>query len=451
MELHGIKRRDVIRLDTDDRTYFTAEGYLVDHPIVTRIGIFEYRARDGTIRKEFRPPEEVFAPESLESYVGKPVIITHDAGMVDTGNVADEEIGTILEAGYRDGDNVRAKIVIHDVDAMKDSGLKELSLGYSLDLDETPGEYNGEQYDAVQRNIRINHLALVSEARAGNSARLNVDGTNNSTISQEGETDMRKRKDADDVIEEKITPETGATEPENTEEDIQKEAAALAGDTEEAEEPKASPIDEIRAKVDARKDAEAPETLEAAEEIIAEQEAELAQLLDFIDAEAAVKDMDAACNKADDEEPAEEPKPEEAEDDEEAEESEPEAPAEDEPTLNEDSVDRKVTEIISILRVGDKLHMDGLEKLRNSLEMKKAIIRKVNPKMNFDGKSKMYINAAYDYAVANLDSIEKHADYQRRQMFGGAAVNHDAADKDAGLTRAQAARKRMIEREGGNK
>ena len=47
---------------------------------------------------------------------------------------------------------------------MKSAGLKELSLGYNLDLDETPGEWEGQPYDAVQRNIVINHLALVLEA-----------------------------------------------------------------------------------------------------------------------------------------------------------------------------------------------------------------------------------------------------------------------------------------------
>lgn len=176
MRITNLYRRDVIRLDTEDQTYFTKEGYLIDHPVVTRIGIFEYHNPDGSVRKEFRPPEEVFNPDSLASYAGKPVIVTHDAGYVTKDNVTDEEIGTILEPGYQDGDKVRAKIVIHDVDSMKESGLKELSLGYNLDIDNTPGEYQGEHYDAVQRNIRINHLALVAEARAGDSARLNIDG-----------------------------------------------------------------------------------------------------------------------------------------------------------------------------------------------------------------------------------------------------------------------------------
>ena len=168
----------VLRLDSIplDETYWTKEGYLIDHPVVTSTGIFEYTNPDGSIRRELRLPEEVFDPASLASYKGKPVILTHEAGVVDKKNVDREHIGTILSNGYQDGDNVRAEIVIHETDLMKRSGLRELSLGYSLDLDETPGVWNGQPYDAIQRNIRINHLALVDKARAGEKARLNIDG-----------------------------------------------------------------------------------------------------------------------------------------------------------------------------------------------------------------------------------------------------------------------------------
>ena len=44
-----------------------------------------------------------------------------------------------------------------------------MSLGYNLDLIEEPGEWNGEKYDAIQTNIRINHLAIVDKARAGSN------------------------------------------------------------------------------------------------------------------------------------------------------------------------------------------------------------------------------------------------------------------------------------------
>ena len=85
MNIKNLCRNDVIRLDVSDPTYTTDEGYLIDHPIVTRIGIFEYHdSRTGKVRKEFRPPEEVFYPVSLESYVGKPVIITHDDGFMSS-------------------------------------------------------------------------------------------------------------------------------------------------------------------------------------------------------------------------------------------------------------------------------------------------------------------------------------------------------------------------------
>lgn len=172
------KLRQVLRLDSIklDGTYFTDEGYLVDHPIVTSVGIFEYANPDGSIHRELRLPEDVFKKESLQSYKGKPIIITHDAGVVNKDNVEDETIGTILSEGYQDGNNVRVEIVIHDTDKLKECGLRELSLGYNLTLDETPGVWNGQLYDGIQKGIVINHLALVANARAGEAARLNIDG-----------------------------------------------------------------------------------------------------------------------------------------------------------------------------------------------------------------------------------------------------------------------------------
>ena len=176
-KLRRVRRLDSIRLDKNDSTYFTNEGYLVDHPILTSCGIFEYTNPDGSIRRELRLPKYVFDENSLKTYRGKPIIITHDAGVVDKNNVDKEQIGTILSDGYEDGEDVRAEIIIHDTDSMQKCGLKELSLGYNLDLVEEPGVWKGQPYDAIQTNIVINHLALVASARAGEQARLNIDGS----------------------------------------------------------------------------------------------------------------------------------------------------------------------------------------------------------------------------------------------------------------------------------
>ena len=169
-------RTDSTRLDS---TYFTSEGFIIDSPVVTRTGVFKYQNEDGSVRREGRLPEHVFCPKSLESYEGKDIILTHvtdKGGMVDSENFRQYSIGNIIKA-YRDGENVRCKIIIKDVDALRQNpDLRELSLAYTPDMVKEAGAYNGEDYDELQTNIRINNLAIVAEARAGSHARLNIDG-----------------------------------------------------------------------------------------------------------------------------------------------------------------------------------------------------------------------------------------------------------------------------------
>ena len=156
----------------------TDEGFLVDLPIVGRVGIQVYQNADGTVTREFRPPEEVFNADSLASFKGKPVTDGHPDTPVTAKNYKDLAAGSMLSEGKEDGDFVRAELIIQDdklIDKITNGGKRQLSLGYKVDLDNTPGEFNGEKYDAIQRNIRVNHVAVVGAARAGNMARLNLD------------------------------------------------------------------------------------------------------------------------------------------------------------------------------------------------------------------------------------------------------------------------------------
>lgn len=150
----------------------TGEGFIDDSPILTRSGIFLYRNADGSIRREYRPPEEVFKQSHLDSMKAQPIVEDHP-GMVTSENVKQHIVGTCLSAGRQDADGVRADIRIYDTTPIG-KGKKELSLGYTLDLIEQPGEINGARYDAIQTNMKVNHIALVAKGRAGN-ARLNMD------------------------------------------------------------------------------------------------------------------------------------------------------------------------------------------------------------------------------------------------------------------------------------
>lgn len=151
----------------------TNEGFIRDAPIIGRVGIMRYQNADGSDRYEYRPPEEAFNEDSLASLEGKPITVGHQ-GMVTASNAGSiQPIGSVLSAGRKDGDNIRADVMIYNLP----TSARELSCGYTLDIDETPGETpDGKHYDAVQRNIRYNHVAIVQKGRAG-IARLNMDGS----------------------------------------------------------------------------------------------------------------------------------------------------------------------------------------------------------------------------------------------------------------------------------
>lgn len=174
-----------------------SDGFLRDSPIVARTGIYLYQQPDGTVRREYRPPEEVFNEDSVASFIGKPIVVEHPKeGKVNSNTVRKLAIGTILSPGYRKTANdIACDIVIHDPKAIGDR--RALSLGYRVDLDETAGVTpDGEAYDAVQRNIRINHLAVVQKARAGINARLNLDGDEIFEYEESGERLMKIRIDS---------------------------------------------------------------------------------------------------------------------------------------------------------------------------------------------------------------------------------------------------------------
>ncbi len=410
-------------------TYFTPEGYLIDNPILTRVGIFEYHNPDGTIRRELRLPEEVFAAESLASYKGKPIILTHEAGLVNTDNVQQEHIGTVLSEGVQDGENVRAQIVIHDAESLS-SGLRELSLGYTQTPEETPGIWNGQRYDAIQRDIRINHLALVQKARAGEQARLNIDGE------EKGGKQMAKvRKDG-------LTPEEIAR---LVEEYKQRQAQRMENtnptadegtnpDEQTTDEDEADPVKEVKDRRDRRDASGDCETMDEASGVIAQQDEDIQKLLDFIAQLQAKIDFDEASAE------------EEAKTDSEGETAEANADEEEpqENPLNMDSIDAYVNQKIELIRLGDKLNLDGIETMK-PMDAKKAIIKKVHPNIRLDGKDTAYINAMFDIAKESVGK-RKDVDYQRQQMFRGDSAHNKPVDGQ------NEARRRMIEKmDGGNK
>jgi hypothetical protein len=141
---------------------------------LTRTGVFDYGDH-----KELRLPEEVFKPASVETFKGLSVTDGHRAH-IDPENWKTHAVGHVGDDVKQDGRFLVASIVVKDkatIAKIDRKELVELSMGYTVNLDERSGEYDGEHFDAIQRDIIGNHAALGPSnwGRAGSSVRV-LDG-----------------------------------------------------------------------------------------------------------------------------------------------------------------------------------------------------------------------------------------------------------------------------------
>lgn len=172
---------DTLALDGSMRR--TADGYLVASALVARTGIQIYAGRevgrpDLHSVRVFRPADEVFSKDSMASYAHKPVTNDHPADAVDAANWRKLAVGNVGDEVARDGEMIRVPLVIMDGATIGDvtAGKRELSMGYTCDLAWESGETaDGLKFDAIQRNIRANHLAVVDKARGGPDLRIGDD------------------------------------------------------------------------------------------------------------------------------------------------------------------------------------------------------------------------------------------------------------------------------------
>lgn len=162
-----------------------SNGYLKVKATIARVGVQEYPQPDGSVIREFRPPEEV--AKSVATFEEKPITIDHPNSPVSANNADKLLKGLVRDCNF-DGNVINARLIITHSDAV-DIALKthnQLSCGYQCDLEESPGIWIdsegliGEKnqaypYDQIQRNIVGNHVALVEKARAGAIASIHLD------------------------------------------------------------------------------------------------------------------------------------------------------------------------------------------------------------------------------------------------------------------------------------
>ena len=187
-------KRFEAKLDGSCFMEYTPEGFLKLDAVITRSGVFDYPEYG---RREYRPADEVFKQESMDSLLGKSITFLHPSEMIDTKNVKKYEVGTVIGPVTRVDNFIKARMLFKDPDTIayieRSKTMKEdvkLSAGYYNVDDIVAGEHEGEKYDRIQREISYNHVALVAEGRAGKEARIVLDHKVNGN---NGGTSMKKK------------------------------------------------------------------------------------------------------------------------------------------------------------------------------------------------------------------------------------------------------------------
>lgn len=169
---------------TIDAPRTTSDGYMAVRARAAKSGVYQYLGAEvdpsGTKFKPhdtvnvYRPESEVFDTRSVHSFLMKPITDDHPHEAVTADNWRNHAKGVVAKA-MRDGDHLAFDLVLMDrglIDQVQ-SGKRELSNGYSTDLKFEDGiAPDGTAYQAVQRQISGNHVAVVDRGRAGPDCRI---------------------------------------------------------------------------------------------------------------------------------------------------------------------------------------------------------------------------------------------------------------------------------------
>jgi hypothetical protein len=147
----------------------TPEGYLLIEGRINGCGVYEYEDSAGDRWGELRLPEHVGEPETVESWDGRVPTDDHPPVWLDATNTRLYQRGTITRPRFASDGFTYARILITDAETIGKirEGKSELSCGYGCELVAQSGALDGQRYDYVQTKIRGNHVAIVDKARGG--------------------------------------------------------------------------------------------------------------------------------------------------------------------------------------------------------------------------------------------------------------------------------------------
>lgn len=134
----------------------------------------------------YRPDDEVFSADAMASFAHKAITLDHPNEGVTAANWKSVSVGFTEGRVARDGGFIEIPLMLADaaaVDAYETGKARELSAGYQCELVWGDGvSPSGEKFQATQRQIRGNHVALVPQGRAGSQCKIGDSMSSNGSI-----------------------------------------------------------------------------------------------------------------------------------------------------------------------------------------------------------------------------------------------------------------------------
>lgn len=169
------------RATLDGKPHLRSDGTMLFTARVAKPGVLVYRDALGGERRELVLPEHLHQKDSLATLGRATVTLEHPDDDVSPDNVGELGVGDVdgFVETEEAGGFVTVRLAVRRRDALDaiSRGVREVSPGYKLPIDETPGTHPVYgRYDAIQGPRIYNHVAIVESARGGHDIRLRTDG-----------------------------------------------------------------------------------------------------------------------------------------------------------------------------------------------------------------------------------------------------------------------------------
>lgn len=158
-------RADTFSLDKDFSTNETSEFLTIEPVTIAREGVFPYE--DGRAYKPGNEMERAAEISRIYFAWGHPplnVITKRDQikGFIEGIHIAKDGAGVRVKGTLSAYKN---RLTVDQAEQLRSGIRRDLSTGFYYEEDRTPGEWGGQKYDYIQRELLFDHVASVDHGR----------------------------------------------------------------------------------------------------------------------------------------------------------------------------------------------------------------------------------------------------------------------------------------------